>query len=224
MHRARLIGATGLMMALGGSLVACTSSVDREVAESSVVDEMQATSAPAEPRPTPVEAAPAEVVLSPEVQAQIEYVATYWSDYNADEYGVLGEDDCVNFASQSLVARGWVQQEEWTHDADDVFSSGVAWRSSTSFQEWMSRHPELGTELDDSQRAEVRVGDIVQFDWDLSGDRDHTGVVTAVTTTLDGETSIEFAGHTLDSYDRDVDEAITVDHPGAAVYYWRLAS
>ena len=67
----------------------------------------------------------------------------------------------------------------------------------------------------------MSVGDIVQFDWDQSGDRDHTGIVTKVTHD-DGGTQVYFAGHTLDSDYRSVDTAITEDHPGGAVYYWHI--
>jgi hypothetical protein len=116
--------------------------------------------------------------------------------------------------------RGWKQQGDWTH-AKAVAQSGGAWISSTLFRDFMTAHPELGTALTDDERAKVKVGDVVQFDWDGTGDRDHTGVVTRVTT--DGGTiRIGFAGHTTDSDYRDVDEAITKDHPGGAAFYWSL--
>lgn len=35
-------------------------------------------------------------------------------------------------------------------------------------------------------------------------------------------TKIYLAGHTLDSDHRDVDTAITRDHPGGTAYYWSL--
>ena len=38
-----------------------------------------------------------------------------------------------------------------------------------------------------------------------------------------GDVKVYFAGHTRDSDYRDVDVAITEEHPGASVYYWRLA-
>ena len=168
------------------------------------------------------EAVPASAELSAPVQAQIDYALTYWQDYNEAEFGVLGDNDCVNFASQTLLARGWVQDDQWFH-ADDVYSSSDSWRSSTAFRDWLETRPDLATALDDSQRDQVSVGDIVQFDWDQSGDRDHTGVVTRVTHE-NGATQVFFAGHTLDSDYRSVDTAITEDHPGGAVYYWHIAS
>ena len=171
----------------------------------------------ATPEPTPVAVEPA---LAPHVQAQVDYALAYWKDYNP-EYGVLGITDCVNFASQTLIARGWQQDDEWYNDPENVYNASDTWRSSTSFRDWLATRPDLATPLDDTQRDEVEVGDIAQFDWDNSGDRDHTGVVTKIERTAAG-TKIYFAGHTLDSDYRDVDTAITVDHPGGTAYYWSL--
>ena len=154
------------------------------------------------------------------VDRQLQYVLKHWKDYNP-EYQPLGSTDCVDFMSQSLLERGWKEQGAWTH-ADAVASSGGAWISSTLFRDFMTAHPELGSPLTDDERSKVRLGDVVQFDWDGTGDRDHTGVVTRVVTE-GGRTRIGFAGHTLDSDYRDVDTAITVDHPGGAAYYWSLA-
>lgn len=181
----------------------------------------QAQKEKAAPRPQPSTQTDAQPVLSAAVQRQIDYVLTYWKNYNTAEYGVLGDNDCVNFASQSLIQRGWTQDDDWYH-ASDIEDSSDTWLSSTAMHDWLETRPDLATPLDDSQRDQVKVGDIVQFDWDRSGDRDHTGIVTRVTHT-DAGTQIAFAGHTEDSDYRDVDEAITVDHPGGAVYYWSVA-
>jgi Putative amidase domain/IPT/TIG domain len=153
------------------------------------------------------------------VDRQLQYLLRYWKHYNPD-YQPLGTTDCVDFTSQSLLARGWKQQGTWTH-AQDVAQSGGAWISSTMFRDFMTAHPELGTALTDDDRAKVKLGDVVQFDWDGTDDRDHTGVVTRVTTE-NGRTRVQFAGHTTDSDYRDVDDAITKDHPGGRAYYWSL--
>jgi hypothetical protein len=153
------------------------------------------------------------------VDRQLQYVLRYWHDYNP-AYEAIPGDDCVDFTSQSLLERGWRQQDTWTR-AEEVVDSGVAWRSSTAFMRFMADHPALGTELTDDQRSKVRPGDVVQFDWDGSGDRDHTGVVTRVTS-VNGSPKVYFAGHTNDSDFRDVDDAITKDHPGGTAYYWSL--
>ncbi|HEY8320060.1 MAG TPA: amidase domain-containing protein [Amnibacterium sp.] len=151
---------------------------------------------------------------------QLAYVLKYWEHYNP-AYEALPDDDCVDFTSQSLLQRGWKQQGDWVHAAD-ILDAGPAWRSSTAFMSFMEDHPELGTPLTDQQRSKVKVGDVVQFDWDRTGDRDHTGVVTRVVKSSDGHIEIDFAGHTNDSDYRSVDTAVTKDHPGGVAYYWSL--
>ncbi|MCU1474172.1 MAG: hypothetical protein JWQ92_2240 [Amnibacterium sp.] len=154
------------------------------------------------------------------VDRELAYVLKYWKHYNP-AYEPLDDNDCVDFTSQALLQRGWQQQDDWVHAAA-VLDSGLAWRSSTSFRDFMEEHPELGTALTDQQRSKVKLGDVVQFDWDRSGDRDHTGVVTKITKSRSGHIEIYFAGHTNDSDYRSVDTAITKEHPGGVAYYWSL--
>lgn len=161
--------------------------------------------------------------LSPAVAAQMQHVQANWQQTESAEFGYLDENDCVNFASQSLLMRGWVEDDEWWYAAGDAYSSSTAWRSSTAFMEYLAAHPEKATLLTDDQRGQVRVGDIVQFDWDDSGDRDHTGIVTAILTNDDGSIDVRYAGHTDATWDRSVDEAITELHPGGVATYWSIA-
>lgn len=155
------------------------------------------------------------------VDAQVSYALAYWSDYN-DSFGVVTGNDCVNFASQSLLQRGWVQDDAWYYNADNVYRSSSAWVSSTALRNYLQTRSDT-VALDDSQRDQVAVGDIVQFDWDNSGDRDHTGIVTRVDSTDTG-VRIFFAGHTADSDYRSVDDAITIDHPGGTAHYFHITS
>ncbi|MFF2272028.1 amidase domain-containing protein [Agromyces sp. NPDC058136] len=161
--------------------------------------------------------------LSDPVTAQMEYVEANWSSEWSDEFGFIDENDCMDFASQSLLARGWDEDEDWWYAVGDAYESSAAWRSSTAFMEYLEEHPEKATALSDAQRAEVKVGDIVQFDWDVSGDRDHTGIVTAVIVNDDGSVDIRYAGHTDATWDRSVDWSISEYHPGAEVWYWSIA-
>ncbi len=157
------------------------------------------------------------------VAAQLEYLYAHWQDTASDQFGFLGASDCVNFASQSLLERGWTIDDEWWYsDSGNPYSHATAWISSTAFMRYLAAHPERATPLTDADRASVKVGDIVQFDWDQSGDRDHTGIVTSVTTGADGVTEILYAGHTDATWDRSVDYAITELHPGGVAYYWSL--
>ncbi|AWB94449.1 hypothetical protein DCE93_01155 [Agromyces badenianii] len=169
-----------------------------------------------------VYAAPQPLTLTytsnPAIDAQVGYVLTYWSGYNTAEYTVLGGVDCANFTSQSLVARGWAMDAGWYYDRATGAMS-PSWSSSTAMRDWLNTRPDLATPLDDSQRGLVKVGDIAQFDWDGSGDRDHTAVVTRVEHGPGG-TTVWVGGHTKDADYWNVDEALASG--GGGVSYFSL--
>jgi hypothetical protein len=152
-------------------------------------------------------------VPDPAVTAQIDYVLQYWQHYNAKEYGIITGNDCVNFTSQSLIARGWTMDAEWNAGAGRY---STAWASSTAFAAYLGGHPDRATLLTDAQRSQVKVGDVVQFDWDNSGDRDHTGIVTRVERT-DSGVQISYAGHTNNTDYRSVDDSVRLS--GGAAYF-----
>jgi hypothetical protein len=154
----------------------------------------------------------------PHVTAQTDYALAHWNNYNSDEYGVVPGNDCVNFTSQSLVARGWAMDADWWFDTNSGGSS-AAWNSSTALAGYLSAHPERATAVGDDQRRQVKIGDVVQFDWDSSGDRDHTGVITRVDKTDDG-VKVYYAGHTSDTDYKSVDESLA--NEGATVSYWSV--
>lgn len=184
-----------------------------------------ADAAPADPVLTaPVSLIPASVtpltfsyVPDPHITAQIDYALAHWNNYNR-AYGVIPGNDCVNFASQSLIARGWAMDGEWSFNAGTRQSS-AAWDSSTAFAAYLAAHPERATPLTDDQRAQVKVGDVVQFDWNSSGDRDHTGIVTRVDKSAGG-VAIYYAGHTSNTIYKSVDESLA--NAGGTVSYWSI--
>jgi hypothetical protein len=155
-------------------------------------------------------------VPDPKITAQIAYVLAHWQDYNTDAYGSISGNDCVNFTSQSLIARGWAMDADWSYSSGQY---STAWASSTAFAAYLTAHPERATPLTAAQRTDVKVGDIVQFDWDNSGDKDHTGVVTRVESTATG-VQIYYAGHTNDTDYRSVDESLALS--GGSVSYWSV--
>ena len=153
----------------------------------------------------------------PGIDAQVAYVLTYWSSYNSAQYPVIDGYDCANFASQSLIARGWSMDGGWYLD-QGTGAMSPSWSSSTALRDYL-RTSARATELDDSQRDQVKVGDIAQFDWDGSGDRDHTAVVTRVEHTDDG-TKVWVGGHTKDADYWDVDTALATG--GGSVSYFSI--
>ena len=174
----------------------------------------------ASPRAIP-SVTPAPLAVDIGVQKQLAYVLAHWKNYNLAEYGLVGHNDCVDFASQSLIARGWAMDRDWwSKGSGSGFSSSKAWVSSTSLMRYLAGSGRA-TALTDAQRDKVKLGDIVQFDWDKSGDRDHTGIVTRIEGSGD-KVKIYYAGHTDDTDYRSVDWAITVNHPGGLAYYWSI--
>lgn len=153
----------------------------------------------------------------PGIDAQVAYVLAYWSSYNSAQYPVIDGYDCANFASQSLIARGWAMDGGWYLDGNGAMSP--SWASSTALRDYLRTRTDRATELDDSQRAQVKVGDIAQFDWDGSGDRDHTAVVTRVEHS-DSGTKVWVGGHTKDADFWDVDTALATG--GGSVSYFSI--
>ena len=171
-------------------------------------------------RAVPAEAAE-PVPVDPQVQAQVSYMIAHWTDYNTDAYGVIADNDCVNFTSQSLIERGWTMDDQWyAEGTGSDFVTSSPWISSTAFRDYVAQSGRA-TALTDDQRDQVKIGDVAQFDWDNSGDRDHTGVVTRIEGSGD-DIQIYYAGHTDDTDFRSVDYAITEKHPGATAYYWSI--
>ncbi len=161
---------------------------------------------------------------TPAVQQQLIYAVTYWNDYNTDLYGDFNEwgGDCQNFVSQTLVARGWKPNDEWFNDAQEDWAP--AFVAVPSFDDYLREHPELGAvALTLDQRDQVKLGDVVVYDWDRDGSLDHIEVVTRIVHHDDGRITIATIGHSdINSWYRDLDHAITVEHPGALAYFWSI--
>jgi hypothetical protein len=161
--------------------------------------------------PTAAAARPASVVR------ELAYVHRWWQHPNP-AYGDFGGTDCVNFTSQALHARGWPMTAEWGTSA--VLGRHAAtrtWVSSTAMMHWLASRPDLAVAVDDAHRDRVAVGDVVQFDWDASGDRDHTAVVSRV----DGRT-IDVAEHSPSGVEDSVDALIAAHGGHGVIHYWHL--
>lgn len=151
---------------------------------------------------------------NPAVVTQIEYAKSYYKNPNRETFGDLGGTDCVNFVSQTLLERGWNLNKDWTYK--DGYSR--AWISSTGFRDYLTIHPELATELTWDERAKVEVGDVVQFDWDNSGDRDHTAIVSG----FNEQGEILLSSHSPAAFDWSITEAIAEHGDPTKVYFWQI--
>lgn len=157
------------------------------------------------------------------VEQQMEYIAQYWNTTGPPNFGYIPNEDCANFTSQTLVARGYTMDGSWYNNGG-INQASAAWISSSHLRSYLLTKPGV-QELSNAQRAQVKVGDIAQFAWyndSANGNRDHTTVVTKITTDPDGHINI-FVGEHTDPYQyRNVDYMINTVHPGAEVFFLSL--
>ena len=213
------LGSAALIAGVGVAITSSPNLIDDELAAYgsalSVTPKAEHTAAPA--------AAVSAVASTPAIQAQLDYALAHWNNYNTEQFGDLNPvgGDCQNFVSQSLLARGWTMDAEWySEDGGDDW--GAPWGYVPAFDEYLRAHPELGaTEASLDERSTIKIGDLVMFDWEGDGALDHVQIVSSITT-LEGVITIGMAGHNTDSDYRDLDTTITVDHPGATAYFWRI--
>ena len=157
-------------------------------------------------------------VRTSSVARQMAYVQRWWKTPNP-EYGTLGGTDCVDFTSQSLLARGWRMDERWgTSVTLGRRAYAPAWVSSTAMMRLLEDRPDLAEPVDATQ---VQPGDIAQFDWDGSGDRDHTAVVSRVDR-VDGGVDVRVAEHSPSGLHDSVAGRLKEYGSAARVYYWHL--
>ncbi|MBT2504059.1 amidase domain-containing protein [Curtobacterium sp. ISL-83] len=156
------------------------------------------------------------------VDRQLEYAMRHWKDYNLAEYGTMNPigGDCANYVSQTLVARGWQQRDDWySHDEGEAHSA--TWTYCPAMDPWLtSNAAEFGlTKRTLDERDKVKVGDIVFYDWNDNDSPDHTTIVSEVFTEPDGTVRIKSASHNQDGPYRDLDEMITIQHPGGTAWF-----
>ncbi|MDP4335160.1 amidase domain-containing protein [Curtobacterium sp. A7_M15] len=188
-------------------------------------------SATATPTPTtaPVPAASEAVATSTlayaaltDVDRQLEYAMAHWKDYNLAEYGTMNPigGDCANYVSQTLIARGWQQRDDW-YNRDAGAAHSATWTYCPTMDPWLTANAaEFGlTRRSLDERDKVKVGDIVFYDWNDNDSPDHTTIVSEVFTEPDGTVRIKSASHNQDGPYRDLDEMITVQHPGGTAWF-----
>ncbi|MEQ1737150.1 MAG: amidase domain-containing protein [Rhodoglobus sp.] len=152
------------------------------------------------------------------VDRQLEYAFAHWDDYNLANYGdfTTWGGDCINFVSQTLVARGWTTNSEWFNDAQESWAP--AFVHVPTFDEWLADNPALGaTKITLAQDAH-KIGDVVVFDWDGDGSLDHAQVISGI----EGDT-VYMVGHDINTTYRSIDLALEQQGtPLATVAIWSL--
>mgnify|MGYP000381997719 CR=1 FL=1 len=162
-----------------------------------------------------------DAVANPDIQAQLTYIQENWNSQKNSTYGYFAHRDCANFASQTLIARGWKMNNSWFNRGGGRFS--VTWTSSTNLMRYVKS-------VDGSkvvkQWQNVKVGDLVFFDWDSNGGalvRDHTGVVTLIRETATGR-KIYYSSHTTHGIFQSVIGATQIRHAGSLATFVRPAA
>lgn len=157
-----------------------------------------------------------------DVDRQLEYAMRHWEDYNTAEYGTMNPigGDCANYVNQTLQARGWEQRADWYNRAGGAEHSAT-WTYCPAMDPWLDQNAATFglTRRTSDEREHVKVGDIVMFDWNANGSPDHTTIVSEVFTEQDGTIRIKSASHNQDGPYRDLDEMITVQHPGGSAWF-----
>jgi hypothetical protein len=156
------------------------------------------------------------------VDAQMQYAFAHWQDYNDEAWGTFPDNDCGNFVNQTLIARGWVQTDEWYSEWNTTGDFSDSWARGPAMDAWFASQTDRATRLSLEQRDQVKVGDVVMFDWDPARENgvDHTMLVSKVD---EATGAISLAGHTIDAQYRDLDQAITVENPGATAWFYSIA-
>lgn len=130
---------------------------------------------------------------------QMAYAFANWNSSSNRRFGYLAGNDCANFASQTLFARGWKRSSQWFNDGPGDWSG--SWVSSTALSSWLKSRPDLATHLTYAQRDAVTVGDVVQFRWPGHPKSytswQHTAIVSKVVVLPNGRHDVYYVAHTL---------------------------
>lgn len=182
-------------------------------------------------------------VVESGVDKQLNYAFEYWRTYNDERYLSFAPygGDCMNFVSQTLAARGIPEDSTDAGPVDgwyNTFGPGdtidnwkqwttAPWISVSNFDRYITtKQAELGLtmwDLFDFDRSNLRLGDVVLFEWvkdeatpkpdevdqelwDLINfDGDHAMIVSDLVHNADGTILVKLAGHTTDQDFLDLD-------------------
>jgi hypothetical protein len=160
---------------------------------------------------------------------QMQYAFTHWNLFASPRFGYYVDNDCANFASQTLLARGWKQSSAWWNSGSTKAGTPVAsasWVNTVALRGWLGSRPDLARHLYWWQRGGAHVGDVILFDWDTTKKGHtwaHTAVVSKVVTLPDGSTDIQYVAHTNNQrYGGSVGWLLQHLYPHMKVELWHL--
>jgi hypothetical protein len=163
-------------------------------------------------------------VVKTKVEKQMAYAFKNWNKTSSSRFGYISANDCANFTSQTLLARGWKPSAQWFNSGQDDWSS--TWVSSTAMSDWLQYRTDLATHLLYRQRDQVVVGDVVQFHWGYGKKYtgwDHTAVVSKVVVLPNGRHDIYYVAHTNNSQYGGSTQYFATHYPKALrIQFWHL--
>lgn len=153
------------------------------------------------------------------VEKELAYIADYWYTTGpTKKYSYIPNQNCANFVSQALHARGWKMSKRWYNKGG---KHSPAWTSSTVLGKYLKDKGAVKLTDSKKNRARINVGDVVQFDWERDGLTNHSAIVTKIIH-KHGEIKI-FVAESADPYQyRSMNEMIHMVHPGGKAWFWKL--
>lgn len=155
-----------------------------------------------------------------DVDAQVAYLRAHATDYDVEQWGDYNPagGDCVNFASQGLLARGWRMDGTWS--STGPWGASKAWRDTAAMDDYLSAQGFSFSTMADLDR--VRMGDVGVFDWgDDNPGLDHTMTVSDVKYSPSGPI-LSFASHNTDGADRPLPKVLSESGSGASVRIYSI--
>jgi hypothetical protein len=158
-------------------------------------------------------------------QAEMDYVYKYWnSDATHDGYKQFVGENCTNWVSQVLRARGWKMDKQWWNRLHSNYDWSWTWGSATGLYYYLTHYRTHDVKMySDQQMKYAKIGTIISFDWDPSEpQRNHSAIVSYIENLPDGSRRIYYAGNTDHTLYRSVIWATTVRRPGGKLVYFNF--
>ncbi|CAN5228899.1 hypothetical protein BH11ACT2_BH11ACT2_05720 [soil metagenome] len=153
------------------------------------------------------------------VEKELAYIADYWYTTGpTKKYSYIPNQNCANFVSQALHARGWKMSKRWYNKGG---RHSPAWTSSMALGEYLRDKGAVKLSDSPKNRKRISVGDVVQFDWERDGLTNHSAIVTKIVHR--GKQTKIFVAESADPYQfRSMNQMIHKVHPGGKAWFWKL--
>lgn len=153
--------------------------------------------------------------------AAANYARTYALSSNTSSYRTYA-NDCTNFISQCLITGGWTetgstlnrtQSDVWFYNSLGESLTSYTWAGANNHYQFhkVSARSTMGTTT-----GQLRLGDILQVDFEGDGVVDHTVIVSKE----DSSGADYVSYHTTNTLDKPLSQFISACPPGSKFYVW----